>query len=421
MLALAVVLSSAALTVTGCGSQVPGSPHAGEIDVRHLDVGSYAVAPIDSDSRYTYGYEIGKEVAAIRLANHTVTGLDIDPKFRFRTGLAPMSTDYDLRNIFSQSEIDVVSRNNLVYGLSYGVADMPLGSQNDAAPKASLLTLKIIQFKSAADADRAADQMERADFDNAADKNREVLLPKYPGAHSYSQQGVPIMASTIAHGPYLIGAIAQIPGGDTDALTAIIEKTYEKQLPLLDSLPPLSPIDVLKLNPDPDGMARRLLNPGHIWQLNTTLLASYDLRGFLHVQSDEVSARKEFASLHIDKFGTSASYPSGFAFYHPPGFGLIYSVGTGKNQTGDDLYHSPDEAAAREVWTKILNAPDSAMLPKGVPDSKCSELPSIFDVRNFTCAVRYRDYVGVVWAPQLSDAQQRVAAQYALLANSQWM
>jgi hypothetical protein len=61
------------------------------------------------------------------------------------------------------------------------------------------------------------------------------------------------------------------------------------------------------------------------------------------------------------------------------------------------------------------------LAPKGVPDSKCAQLPTSFDVSKFTCAVRYRQYVGLVWSSQLGDTQQRAVAQYALLANSQWM
>jgi hypothetical protein len=61
------------------------------------------------------------------------------------------------------------------------------------------------------------------------------------------------------------------------------------------------------------------------------------------------------------------------------------------------------------------------MTPKDIPDTKCAQIPTSEDVKNFTCAVRYRRYVGLVWGRQLDDAQQRAAAQYALLANSQGM
>ncbi len=421
ILTIATLLVSTIAVVTGCGAQVAGTPRAGEIDVRPLDVGNYPVAPIDSTQEYHYDYDSGKSAAAIRLGNHMIIGLDIDPKLRYNTGFAPIIQESDSRFILSNAAADAAMRNNIVYGMSYGTADMAVGSQNAAAKNANLVTLTIMQFKSSKDADQAATQIEHADFDTAPDKNRTTTLDKYPGAHTHWQTSLSTMESTIARGQYVMNITAQLHGGDLSALTSTVTKSYDKQLALLDSLPPLAPIDILKLPPDPDGILRRLLNPDKIWQVTTTGLASYDLQGFLHFPQDEESAKKVYESLHIEKFGTANSYSRGAAFYNPPGFGRLYTAANGKTMEGDDLYRSPDETAARDVWTKILNAPDTAMAPTRVPNSKCAELPSEFDMRNFTCTVRYRQYVGVVWANQLSDAQQRAAAQYALLANSQWM
>ncbi|MGF6884065.1 hypothetical protein ABIA39_003694 [Nocardia sp. GAS34] len=418
---LAAILTSTVITLAACGSQVPGLPRAAEIDVRHLDVGSYPVEPFDAHKTYRYGYDSGKDLAAIRLTDHVILGLDIDPKLRYGTGVNALTAGADFPQTLSAAAGAAALRNNFMFGLSYGASDIQMGSQNIPDPNATLLTLQVMQFGSATAAGNAATQMEQVDFGSAPEINRDATIHKYGDAHSYWQSEASTIASTIAHGSYVVGVTIRKPGGNLSTLAELVEKVFTEQFPLLDSLPPLTPLQVLELNPDPDGITRRLLNSDQIWLPDISRLASYDLRGFLHFQQNEEVAEKLYKPLHIDRFGTSGSYPTGLAFYNPHGFGNLYTTATGQAQTGDNLYRSSNEESAHDIWIKILNAPDASMTPRGIPNTKCAELPTIYDVRDFTCAIQYRQYVGIVWGTQLGDAQQRAAAQYALLANSQWM
>ncbi|MBU3061521.1 hypothetical protein KO481_08285 [Nocardia sp. NEAU-G5] len=409
------------LLLTGCGSTVPGTPTAGEIDVRHLAVGRYPVVPLDATTSYDHYYDKGKSLAAIRLAGHVALGLDIDPRLKFGAGADGLTHDYDMNDALSDAGAAAAVRDKVLFGFTSGSTDIEPPGAVYTLPNATLLTLTVMQFAGDDDAAHAAADIESTDFGSAPDRNRPESLDKYPAAHSHSQQGTPVLESTIAHGHYAVSAVVQIPGGDVGTMKALTEKAFDKQAALLDTLPPLSPVEIIKQDMDTNGMLRRLLNTDGRWYADPRYLASYDLRGFLHFQMEQESAKALYTSLGINEFGVSDSYHRTLGDYIPQGLGHLFQSGVDRNDHGDVLYRSASTERAREVWSKILNAPDSNMSPAGVPDTKCTQLPSRYNVKNFTCAVRYRQYVALVWSPQIDDAHQRAAAQYALLANSQGM
>ncbi|WP_216892686.1 DUF7373 family lipoprotein [Nocardia alni] len=418
-------LSSAA-AVAGCGASISGIPAAGELDVTKLSAGNYPVAPIDSVQQYSHTYRDGKTLAAIRLANHTITGLDVDPRLKFGSGAMaqgaiPTSQVSDWSTILSASDSKAVEQNGAMFGFSSGSMNVQPDIHGYTSSEATLLTITIIQFPGDGEARQAASDIYTGDLNRLTAVNQPVSLPKYPDAHSYRHTGTPQLNTIIAHGHYIVKAEIQVPNGDTSAMASLAEKAYDKQLSMLDALPPLSPMAVLKQPPDPDGIIRRLLNPDQDWVYGPGSLASYDLQGFLQLQRDRAAAKQLYQSLHIDAFGVAAAYILNSPLGERNGDMQPFIAGIPLTPEGTVLYRSPDTDSARVVWSKILNAPGSAMAPQGVPDAKCTQLPSETDLKNFTCAVRYRQYVGVVWARQLDDAQQRAAAEYALLANSQGM
>lgn len=410
---------AAVLTLAGCGGTTSGVPRAGEIDVRRLSVGRYPVEPLDSQAEYFYTYDNGKSLAAMRLANHVALGIDIDPRLKFGAGAAAVVHSYDFTPPLSSEGAEAALKDNAMFGFASGSMDIRPSGPVYSLPNATLLTLTVLQFPTDDDADRAAADIEGADFGSNPRQNIHVQLGKFPTAHSHSQSGTTALESAIAHGHYVVIAFAQVPGGDPNSSSSLTEKAFDKQTAMLDSLPPLAPVDVLKLDMDTDGMLRRLLNPGKTWDPDPESLASFDLQGFLQFQADLGSEKALYNTLHIEKIGVAGSYSRTVGGYTHQGLPYGYLSGDLKNLYGDILYRSPDIKSARDVWAKILNAPDSALVPKGVPDAKCAQAPTTVNVKNFTCAIRYRQYVGLVWSTQLEDAQQRATAQYALLANSQ--
>ncbi|WP_442862203.1 DUF7373 family lipoprotein [Antrihabitans cavernicola] len=92
---------------------------------------------------------------------------------------------------------------------------------------------------------------------------------------------------------------------------------------------------------------------------------------------------------------------------------------------GSILARTRDDEAAKtyvdDIVAANLDRNSESTPPSGVPDVKCISLtnPSPLDEKPYNCIVRYRRFVVVVNSAQEVDVQQKAAAQYALLANSQ--
>lgn len=404
------------LTIAGCGSSMTGTSVPGEIDVRTLDVGKYPTEPFDTYSEYLHSLRKGTSLAVSRLANHVVTGIDVDPELRYGTGVQEITKPDDVKNVMAEQSVSIAARNKILFGFASGSSDFRPENAITVPPESTLTTVTVMQFPDPAAAERAALEFEEADFAVAPDQNERVHLAKYPLAHSHWRPGTPTIGSVIAHGSYVINAFISTSQPDLTALTGLVEKVYSAQLPMLDPLTPLSAEQVLRLDIDPEGVLRRVLNPMKLPVPDVGGLAAYELQGFLHWQTDRMAARILYAK--SERFVFSDAYPATTNSYTR---GLAQSFGKGISRflEGAILIRARDTDSARELWSAILDAPDAGQAPPNLPDSKCAELPTDRYVKDWVCAVRYRNYVGYVWSTQLQDAQQRAAAQYALLANSQ--
>lgn len=412
LIAAAVVL----LAVAGCGSSVTGVPKPGEIDVRTLDVGKYSIEPLDTYFDYLHSVRSGTALATARLANHVAIGLDIDARLRYGTGTQEITKPDDVKNVLAEQSIPIAVRNKMQFGFASGSSDFAPQRNVKLPPEATLTTVTVMQFPDNESAARAATEFDETDFAVAPDQNERVQLTKHPLAHSHWRPGTPTLGSVLAHGNYVVNAFITMPRPDLAELTALAEDIYSAQLPMLDTLPSLSPEQVLRLDNDPDGMIRRVVNPEKLGVPDVSMLATYEAHGLLHFETDRMAAK----DLYIDaeRVAVSFAYIASTNTY-TGGIAQSFGKGTGRNMSGGLLFRARDGDSARSLWSKILDAPDPGQAPANVPDSKCAAVPSERDVNDFVCAVRYRNYVGYVWSTQLLDAQQRAAAQYALLANSQ--
>ncbi|WP_063008326.1 DUF7373 family lipoprotein [Nocardia kruczakiae] len=410
------------ITVVGCGDIKSGSPIAGEIDVRHLDTGQYPTEPIDTYQEYSHTVENGSALAEIRLMNHMVTGLDVDPTLKYGSGAQNLEKSWDFERVLSKAGAAAALRNKPMFGFASGSSDHEPDLTGQSIPSATLITLAIMQFPSSDSANRAAAEIEKADFDVAPDRNQSVHLGKYAEAHSHWQPGTPSIGSVVARGQYVVSTFAQTPDGKLDNLTALVEKTYDKQLPMLDSLSPLSAEQVLKLEPGPDDLMRRVINPNKYYLPRNGSLGSYEERGFLQLQTDRAAAKALYESTHVDRFAVSDAYSLMSRDFNSGGNAQAFGKGIMRNVDGGAIvYRTAGQSSAREAYDKLLTDPDTRSTPKNLPNSKCKQLPDNGYYRQFTCAIQYRNYVAVTWSRQLDDAQQRAAAEYALLANSEWM
>ncbi|WP_456093892.1 DUF7373 family lipoprotein [Nocardia suismassiliense] len=402
--------------VTGCGAPMTGTPRPGEVDVRTFDVGQYSTEPLDSYFEYIHSVRSGNSLAVSRLANHVVTGIDIDAKLRYGTGVQEITKPDDVKNVLAEQNVPIAARNKMLFGFASGSSDFKADPHVAVPPDSTLTTVTVMQFPDPEYADRAAAEFEEADFAVAPDQNERVPLAAYPRAHSHWRPGTPTIGSVVAHGNYVVSTFISTPKPDLADLTTLVEKVYAAQLPMLDTLAPLSAEQALRLDLDPEGVIRRVLNPDKNGVPSVGSLAAYELQGFLHWQTDRTAAKNLYA--HGERFILSGAYSPSTNSY-TSGIAQSFGKGIGRFLDGAILIRTRDIDTAQTLWSMILDAPDTGQAPPRVPDSKCAEIPSDRYVKDWVCTVRYRNYVGYVWSTQLQDAQQRAAAQYALLANSQ--
>ncbi|QIS09058.1 DUF7373 family lipoprotein [Nocardia arthritidis] len=380
-LAIAVAVTTA---LTGCGSQISGAPHAGEIDVRKLDVGAYNTEPLDVRYSYNNSYGGGIQLAMVRLADHLASSVDIDPRLKYGAGVSTMFPDGLDPAILPAANWAAAKQNNVLFGFGARGAD----AKADATGTA---TIFVLQFQDEAAAARTANEFEDM---ATTDRTQPVTLPKYAAARAHSDDRS--IGSTMAHGKYLISLTISVPNTDRPGLVNLAERAYTAQIPLLDSLPTLSREDVLRLPSDPDDILRRTFNPDGLGYPNAGSQATYGAPGFTNAFGiDRAHWRQVLADTGTDRIGFS---------------------------DGSLLFRTRDDAAAHtllpeplsEVYTRPVDP------PPGIPDGRCGErISETFGQKRFRCTVEYRRYVASVDSNQIADVYQRAAAAYAVLANSQ--
>lgn len=420
----ALALVSAAAALTGCGSGISGIPAAGEIDVRKLAVGNYPTDPLDIRMQNTFGSDDGEAGALARLADNVVAGPDVDPKFTHNvlSSYLRSSESTKYAAVLAGTVQPALDGNGMMFGYSAAASTHALvkpagfavndtfnpfaGAQGD--PNATSFNVTVLQFPDPQKAQAAAGQMEAADFAVAADQNVRVTLDKQPDAKAHWRPGIPSLAATLAHDAYVVNVYVAQPGPDLDGLRKLADQVFAAQLPLLDQAPALSPRDVFRMQYKPDTMMRRTLHPNDYPSPDQYSEITHTARGYLHYVDDQPTAKHLLDDNGVDLVSTAKKG------------GLVFRARDAKAAT-----------ALSSAINKLI--PGSAEPPAGVPDAACVENPNPksdlnFDTEDYDswsidnkylCTVHYDRYVARVASNQLIDAQQKAAAQYALLANSQ--
>ncbi|MTE11579.1 DUF7373 family lipoprotein [Nocardia aurantiaca] len=419
---LAIALAAASLS--GCGGPASGNPTAREVDVRQFAVGNYPTDPLDVRSTFHHEATTGKAIALARLADSVVVGPDVDPQFNHNALALSMDSLATAKatQVLAGAVQPALESNGMMFGFSAAASTRAMpksrqrerpgnfnpfdGAQSDT--EASVFNVTVLQFPDPQRAQTAAEQMEAADFAVAADQNVRITLDKQPTAKAHWRPGVPSMAATMAYGQYAVNVYVAQPKPDLDGLRGLAEKVFAAQLPLLDKAPALSPHEIFRLDYDPDGMLRRTLHPKAYYRPHPVSEATHTPRGHLHYADDQATWKQLMDDNGVDRVST-ASY-------------------------GGLLFRARDTEAAAKLWAGIKGTTsDSVEAPANIPDVACSAVPTeetgvlryAYDPAEgatvYLCSLHYDRYVARVASPQLVDAQQKAAAQYALLANSQFM
>ncbi|MEU0540299.1 hypothetical protein ABZ319_10545 [Nocardia sp. NPDC005978] len=413
------IVATTAVVLTACGSDITGSAAAGEIDIRKLSVGNYSTDPLDVRSTYSRSVWDGKELAMARLGDAVAIGADVDPRFAYGVVAEALPTPLHTTDVLAAAVKPIMESNNFMFGFTASASTHPLvdtvfydHSGNfkpfggaDTNPEATSFNVTVLQFPDESRARAAGEQIEAADFAIAADQNTHITLDGRPGARAHWRPGVASMTATLVDGQYVVNVFVQQPKPELATLKTLAEQVFTAQLPLLAQSPPLNARDSLRQDYDPDGLLRRTLHKSEFATPDANDEASRTPRGWLHFVADQRTWKQLLDKAGVDRIATTTE--------------------------GALMFRTRDADSAAALWSDI-NAlmPKTVEAPPNTRDVACVENPkpksggfsSAWDAKDrFLCTIRYDRYVARVASSTLSDVHQRAAAQYALLAKSQYL
>ncbi|MEV6431570.1 hypothetical protein [Nocardia sp. NPDC051463] len=393
-IALAAACIGLAGVVTGCS--VPGTPTAGELDVRKLEVGAYQV------DRHKYPQDAGSNGALLegmRMSEVVVPTVRVDPALNYGRGSTLIATAEDAIDFLANVSKPILENRKMVVGYAAIGADRPdPPGQKRPAPEATAVTNVVLRFPDEAAAKLAARELEDTDLAVSPD-NRKLQSTKFPDSYNHWRPGVPSIGTFMAYKEFVISLFVQRPKADGPDLLSWVEKTLAAQTSALDKFQatPQNKLSTLKV--DPDGLLARVAVADR--KSHTPDSAGFAIYGanFMISSSEDEGVRKR----------------------------LVEETGVDRVAVVDasSVTRVRDSAAAEKLITGLISSAGSQFDPIGapndVPGAKCLKLNSKGDPDReykYRCYVAYKQYVGVVTSDKEPDVRQKVAAQYALLANS---
>ncbi|MCP2289271.1 hypothetical protein ACFYT3_19405 [Nocardia amikacinitolerans] len=381
--------------LTGCGS-VAGTALPGELDVRNLAVGTY---PVDKHAYDQDSNGDGALLEGMRMSEAVVPTVRIDPSLTFGRGSTVLADTEAALDFVANVSKPVLDNRKMVTGFAASGSDKadPAGQTRPAAD-ATAITNVVFRFPDEATAKLAARELEDADI-GVSDQNRRLGSTKYPDAYLHWRPGVPNVGAFLAHRQFVISLFVQRPRADSTDLVNWVDKTFAAQVPALDKFQP-TPVDKLDtLKVDPEGLLARVAvadRSGH--SPDPVSFAIYSGNHGVHSSDDQAATQRLIEETGVDKIAIVDA---------------------------SSVTRTRDSDAAQKLLTGLIDTAgdqfDPANAPNDVPGAKCLQLNSKGDPEReykYRCYVPYKRYVGVVTSDKEPDVRQKVAAQYALLANS---
>ncbi|QIS09059.1 DUF7373 family lipoprotein [Nocardia arthritidis] len=394
-------LLAAIVTATlaaGCGGQ-PDKPAEPVVDLSQLDVGNLPTKP--RDLGVAKNLDQARLVQAMRLGNYVPLPVEIDPAVKYAgspvNGIVRIFQSLESGAIVQRMDAKPDQFTTAETGLVGGFVSTGL---SDQVPNLSYeLDNVVMLYADEQSAAAAATAMEQADFQAMAGAE-PVQIGKYPPAHAHHAPGIPgLIRSWYAAGRFVIftyifdNVMSILHEQRLPQLVDRVEKSIDAITPRVRQFP-VTPTDQLLNTPiDLDGMLGRTLSTVTVDRSQRGIPGVYDRHGGL-----QIVLRPD---LDIDQFEQAGVDRVAFA--------------------GGFVFRARDTEAAEKLADQhaILGKRyKTAPSPKGLPIARCRELkdPQSMYMR-FMCVVRSGRYVAELAADQLTDVQQRISAQYAILAN----
>ena len=383
-----VALSSAACSTVVDGSAVKesGAASGPTIDVSKLDVGPYPTQP--SQPLGVTGDPVrGVLVEAQRMANNVIGPWEVDAGITkwFGFGATVLQAPEDLAQIGPEPFAAAAGQHGFINGFV---------SARTAEGQKILLNA-VLRF-----ADPGAAAAAATDFGDIAAKTGEGVQPaQIPGhpdtqAASYTQTEDPTgkrwsaVRAFTAHGQYVFMQLAQAVDG-MDPAIGLVAKTIDLQGPAIDQFRATDPSEFADISLDPTGLLARTL-PVPDKEATTIQNTTYEQRGALQFQSDPARSAKLFTETGTD---------------------LVAMAKT-------NVYQTKDPASAAKIvdgfFAELQPTSQPAKPVNNLPDSRCLRLED----QSFYCLGAADRYAIETTSQTLLDAQQQVAAQYAMLLSS---
>jgi hypothetical protein len=375
---VSLALSSVACTTTVHGSalKAPNAPSTPTVDVSTLDVGPYPTEP--SQPLGVAGDPVrGALAEAQRMVANVVGPWQVDSAVTLSTGgNTVMVSAADLARVDSGPYAAAAGRHNFVNGFA----------ATRRAEEGKILINAVLRFADPGSATAAV-----AEFGGIAAKTgsgvHRTPIPGHPEtlAASYTDKQWTAVRAFTAHGPYVFMQLAHATAG-LEPATRLVAKTIDLQGPAIDEFGATDPSEFADISLDPTGLLARTL-PLSADEASPRENVVNEPDAEVHFQRDALVAEELFAESGTDLVATARTV----------------------------VYQAKDTEGAARIVDGFLDEVEleayEAEPVANLPDSHCVELSATW----FYCLGVADRYAIEATSDTLLDAQQQVAAQYAML------
>ncbi|AHH15784.1 hypothetical protein NONO_c09770 [Nocardia nova SH22a] len=366
------------------------------VDLTKLDLGAYQGKP--ADLGLPKNMYVARFMEANRLGDVLPLPHEVDPNLTVGEAsethaFLDVGKEFHLGPIFRwlHEENFNSSVRNYVGGFATSA------SSNEAYTLSYELVSSALLFSDPESARVAAGELSKADFYGDVPVE-PTALEKYPDSVARWQPAKQLLTTWTANDKYVIitnvinHENAELGVSDPKFLTDLAAKSIAATTDSLRNFKP-TPVDQLMKTPvDPDNVrSLALRRPTGDSFIN--IPGTFDLHGAMQFAPNPKILEKAYRDNGVDRVAFDAG----------------------------ELVRAKDSAAAQKIFeersaaNRLMRKVES---PKGLPNAVCLNYKGPDTKIRYYCHVRYGRYAAVVFSQQLLDAQQRISAQYSILANS---
>lgn len=404
-------LAACSSTITGTAIKAPQPLGDADAVIALMDTGAYATAagrpmPAAGDNRMSQGV-----LEAHRIAEYVVAPWEVDPALHTFSGVmdtalsGPLATAQMIADsgVLERPLADVAAAHGFISGLSTARVTPQQG------PTSGGLINAVLRFPDPGAARAAAAEMAAKKTPPAgAPPGPAVPIPDFPGALAQGfegRDGVRVVQSITAHGPYVLYQSAEAGAAATRPPEVLVSATLALQTKRIDQFVP-TPVDKLAdLPQDPTGrlMSHTLWAPDGS---GTFLMGVWQSRAWLNFEPDPLATGKVFDAAGVDTVVDRLT--------------TVYQAANPEAalRVADELVRqadaSPDVAPTEGVPglpTARCFARTSGKIPAGSPTSWLRLKWA------YKCVARADRYAFTAISGDPTDVKQQISAQYRILAG----